>query len=296
LGLAQNSAENVIKTQENAQKPGFSRLFIENPANSDKKSSNFNEEKADIVNFGIICLISAIGDEEILGINEENDEIFEKIREFYEKKDHELCCFLHNWSHFHKKGPDFRIFPLIFLEKRGFSQEFCDFLCQCLQFDKKKRADCKTLMKHPLFQKKKKEPEVLMKELMKIHDFYAENPEKNNENDAENEKNNEKKPEKKPEKKHEKKHDKNAEENFQRKNAEKTLKKLCDGIRLVLPNSEKWFQKEEYTGYLEHLKGFNEENEVFRALELEFGIPSKEIYMRIKEVFTSFEFVKKFLR
>lgn len=69
------------------------------------------------------------------------------------------------------------------------------------------------------------------------------------------------------------------------------LEKIIESLKVVLPNCEKWLTKEDYKPYLNHLLPFDEENEVFKKLEKEFGIKRKIIFEKINQVFKSLGFL-----
>ena len=210
-----------------------SSLFINNTISSGLQSN-------DIYNIGLICLISAIGSLDILGIEEE------KLQDSLHNKG--VCCIIH--ADMIGKG---MIGIKELLDKRGFSKEFQSFLCLCLNGDQTKRPTAKKLLEDAFF-KKKTDENVNLKELIKIGLFWDLKDPNNS--------------------------------------GLKILDRLSEGLKMVLPNCEKWFTKEDYKPYIKHLlEDFSNKNEVFKALEGELGVCKETIYEKVKEIVSGFSFI-----
>jgi len=254
LGLSTNLEINSPSRREN---PLGSVLSMQNPifhTNSENKENIRKAQSNDLYNIGLICLMSAIGDPGLLGYSDEEIEKVHKESCSQQKKG--FCCILHS----EKSLVSRKITLLEILEKKGFSGEFISFLCQALRFNWQERGNIESLFDRVKNCQKAHVDEnnqINLKELIKIGLFW----ESHKENDE--------------------------------KTGIKFLEKLLESIKVVMPNCENWFIKEEYKPYLSHLNNFNEENEVFKNLEKELGVRKEVIFEKMKKVFKEFGFMGK---
>lgn len=164
------------------------------------------------------------------------------------------CCILHS----EKTIVNRKIGLLEILEKRGLSQEFIGFLCHALRFNWQERGNLGSLLDRlKSCHKTQKDEPLNLRELIKVGLFW----ENHHENDE--------------------------------KTGIKFLEKILESMKVVMPNCENWFLKEEYKSYLVHLQNFNEDNDVFKNLEKELGVRREVIYEKMKLIFKEFGFIRK---
>lgn len=253
LGLSSNTEISSPSRKESPSRWG-NTFFLQNPFFQNQSNEKIRQMQSnDIYNLGVIGIISAVGERSLFGLSEED---LEKNVNF---EKHSICCFLHGEKQIF---PGKKFYLIELLEKRKFSQEFIGILCQATRLNWQERGTFDSL-----YQKLKGclnkasiqiyNSRLTIKEIIKLALFW-ENPKDSDE-----------------------------------KTGHKFLEKLIENVKVVMPNCENWFTKEEYKPYLSHLQIFNEENEVFKNLEREIGVKKEVIFEKIKQVFKEFGFIGK---
>lgn len=201
---------------------------------------------------GFTLLSSAIGGLELMGFCDDEIDKFEAC--FHENSCKSYCCLLHAEENLLISKKDHRMTILSLLEKRGFSQGFIGFLCNCLKFNWETRTTMQNIIGSP-FLNSLSISTTSLKDLIKVGLFYEYIE---------------------------------GETSITRAGF---LEKLVESLKVVLPNCEKWFLKEEYKPYIIHLIPFNEGNKVFHVLEKELGVSRGNVFEKIRTVFQGFGFL-----
>ena len=248
LGLSTNLEANSVNLQNSHVLWLQNTIFSQNLTKETIRKAQNN----DLYNIGLICLITAVGDNGLLGYSDEEIEKIMKETATLTKKGY--CCILHS----EKTIVNRKIGLLEILEKRGFSHDFIGFLCHALRFNWQERGNLGSLLDRLKSCHKTQNDEPLnLRELIKVGLFW--------ENHSENDE----------------------------KTGIKFLEKILESMKVVMPNCENWFLKEEYKSYLTHLQNFNEDNDVFKNLEKELGVRREVIYEKMKLIFKEFGFIRK---
>jgi len=143
-----------------------------------------------------------------------------------------------------------------FLACNNFSKEFLDFLCSCLKFDPLKRANAAGLFNSEfLMDKSSKGPKVSLSDLIKISAQWTHNGTLKPEHQG---------------------------------LSEIQLRKLCDALSIVLPNSHQNAIQEGKPSKVELLKRLNPKSQRLRDLSHELGLPVAKVWESISAVIQGF--------
>lgn len=176
LGLSNNrftvnASSNISSNNDKNTIPlTFSQLFINNP----NFNTKISQEKLlikrlqanDFYNFGLILLLSAIGDLDIMVYSEEEyEKIHAVLIKSHENKGGNMCCLLHSETTVLKRGNNY-ITLLELLQKKQFSNDFINFLCHLLRFNAQERK-----IEESFINKKRENHELNLEEAINLAHF-----------------------------------------------------------------------------------------------------------------------------